>query len=357
MKRNIAHLPLHTGRAPAWLFAKMKILARLLIVAIIEEYGTKTFIERLSDPYWFQSFGCVLGFDWHSSGLTTTTLGAIKEALRDIGRDYGIFAAGGKGRTSRSTPEQLMTIAEKTGLNPEPLIYTSKIVAKVDSAAYQDNYDIYAHTLIFDKSGNWSVVQQGMNNKNRMARRYHWFSDKIEKFTIDPHAGVIAPKKEQLILNMTDKKTVAAQSTVTELSKENPDNLFKELKLIREKEMSLPRRHQILLSDINPERIHKILLKTYDSTPKDFEKLLMTKGVGAKTIRALSLISDIVYGAAPSYSEPEIYTFAHGGKDGTPFPVDRHLYDKSIEIMRAAVRKSKIGERDKLNALKNLQNF
>lgn len=353
-KTGIANLPLHYGKAPPWLFEKMVALSKNIILWICMEEGNQFFLERLSDPFWFQSLGCVLGFDWHSSGLTTTLCGAIKEALKEIGDEAKIYVAGGKGKLARRTPEEIIGLADKTGLNPEPLIYASRISAKVDSVAVQDGYSIYHHNLIFTNSGSWCVIQQGMNTENRMARRYHWLSSKITDFVNEPHNAVCCDERYQ-VLNMVAEESKDARIAIGEIIKEKPENLEKEFKRIEE--LNLPSHHPLLKEDFDFKKLSKIFQKIYEYRPENFEKLLSVNGVGEKTIRALALISDIVYGAKPSFRDPATYSFAHGGKDGHPFPVDIKTYQKSIEIIEKAIKLAKIGDYEKLRALRRLHNF
>ncbi len=347
---RIAYLPLHHGRAPRWLFEKMRRLSGVIMELIIIEQGKEKVLELLSDPCWFQAFGCVLGFDWHSSGLTTTVMGALKEALKE--RDLGIWVAGGKGRVARRTPDEVRDVAEKVGLNPEPLIYASRMSAKVDSAGLQDGYELYHHTLVFTEEGKWSVIQQGMNPQLRYARRYHWNWKELSSFVKEPHKGIISEGFTKP-LNLVAVESEEARNTITELSKENPEKIERELK--RLEELKLPGRHEVELKDINPQRIKRILLSTYENPPEDFERLLGREGIGPRTLRALALISELVYGTPVSYRDPARFSFAHGGKDGHPYPVDRRTYENSIRILEEAVRKAKIGEKEKLFALKKLE--
>lgn len=351
-KIGIANLPLHYGKAPPWLFEKMVALSKNIILWICVEEGSEAFLKKIADPFWFQSLGCIVGFDWHSSGLTTTLCGAIKEALRDIGDETKIFVAGGKGRVARKTPDEIKLLSEKTGLNPEPLIYASRISAKIDSVAVQDGYSIYHHTFIFTDSGSWCVIQQGMNIENRMARRYHWLSEKIKDFVNEPHNAVCCDERHS-ILNMVAEESKDARRIISKIAREKPDKLERELKKI--KELNLPTEHPVSFENVDIKRLSKIFQKIYEIGPENFENLLSIEGVGEKTIRALALISDVVYGAKPSFRDPATYSFAHGGKDGYPFPVDRGTYDRSIEIIERAIKLAKIGNYERMRALRRLQ--
>jgi uncharacterized protein len=359
MRTGIAHLPLHYGKAPAWLFSRMKLLAREITLAVVEEYGPIEMVRRLSDPFWFQAFGCVLGFDWHSSGVTTTVCGALKEGLKGLEPDLGLFVAGGKGGTSRKTPSEIRTAGNLISVDPESLVYASKMAAKVDNTAVQDGYQIYHHSFIFTKSGIWAVVQQGMNEANHYARRYHWLSETLNKpeqhsFVNEPHNAVCCDTRGET-LNLVAQESEPARKATAQIAIEHPEKLIQELKSIQR--LDLPPRHPVALSDINPDRLQKIFLKTYEQQPQNFEQLLGIEGVGPKTIRALSLISELVYGIAPSFRDPVRYSFAHGGKDGHPYPVDRKNYDQSIAVLHQAIKQAKLGNRDKMDAFKRLHSF
>jgi len=354
-KTGIATLPLHHGKAPRWLFERMVSLAREIAFAIISEFGQKEFLKRLSDPFWFQSLGCVLGFDWHSSGLTTTTAGALKEALRGLERETGLFIAGGKGLTSRKTPDQILSHASKYGINPELLIYASRLTAKVDNSAIQDGYQLYAHIFLFTHKGEWAVIQQGMNQKSRTARRYHWLSSGIKSFVEEPHSAICSDKKEKAVLNMVSRESKEAREISTMLARQSPEKTISELNKIRE--LNLSKRHEVTVDDIDPQRLYRVLLKTYEKMPEDFEALLGIQGVGSKTIRALSLVAELIYGKAPSFKDPARFSFAHGGKDGTPYPVDRTTYDRTIEVMKRAIESSRLGNNEKIQAIRRLAGY
>jgi hypothetical protein len=329
----------------------MTQLAAEVVELVVLEEGVDGFFGRLSDPHWFQAFGCVLGFDWHSSGLTTTTCGAIKEGLRGREEELGLFAAGGKGNASRRTPDEIVAWCEKTGSDAEPLVAASRTSAKVDSAAVQDGYQIYHHAFFFDRCGAWAVVQQGMNDASGMARRYHWTSSAVEDFVCEPHAAICCDQRSPT-LNLVARDSAAARTATAELARERPIRIATEVARIRH--LALPRRHDIRTIDIAPERLGAILTKTYDAQAATFEELLMLPGVGAKTLRALALVAEVVYGAAPSYDDPARFGFAHGGKDGIPYPVDRALYDSTIDLLARAVRRAKLGETEEVRALRRL---
>jgi len=351
-RTGIANLPLHYGRAPRWLFDRMVKLAREITIAIVADFGAEEMLRRLSDPYWFQSLGCILGFDWHSSGVTTTLCGALKEGIKGLEPDLGLFIAGGKGRTSRQTPSEIEVWGEKISLDPVPLVYASRMSAKVDSAAVQDGYQLYHHTFLFTPGGSWTVIQQGMNEINRYARRYHWLGEAVSSFVNEPHSAILSEARGQA-LNLVASESDPARTTIADIATEQkPQDILADLK--RLKTLSLPSHHPIGVQDLHPDSLSKILLSTYERQPHDFEQLLGLRGVGPKTIRALSLISELVYGVAPSYRDPARYSFAHGGKDGIPYPVDRKTYDQSIELLRKAIHKTKLGTREKNEAMNRL---
>ena len=351
-RTGIANLPLHYGKAPKWLFERMVPLAREITIAIVSEYGPEEMLRRLSHPYWFQAFGCILGFDWHSSGVTTTLCGALKEGVKGIERDLGLFVAGGKGKTSRRTPSEIEIWGDRISLNPTPLVYASRMSAKVDSSAVQDGYQLYHHTFLFTRRGSWTVVQQGMNETNHYARRYHWLGESVTDFVNEPHSAILSESRGKA-LDLTASESEPARTTIAGIAAgEPPEKVITELK--RLKMLSLPPRHEIFTSDLHPDSLRKIILSAYERQPKDFEHLLGLAGVGPKTIRALSLISELVHGVEPSYRDPARYSFAHGGKDGIPYPVDRQTYDQSIELLSRAIGRTKLGLSEKQKAFGRL---
>jgi len=352
MKRGTADLPLHRGRAPHWLFQRMTKLAGAVVELMVLESGVVALLERMSDPHWFQALGCVLGFDWHSSGLTTTTCGAIKEGIRGRERELGLFVAGGKGAASRKTPNEIACWGDCIGVDADRLIDASRTSAKVDSAAVQDGYQIYHHVFLFDRDGTWAVVQQGMNETTGMARRYHWLSRSVDDFVCEPHAAICCDQTGES-LDLVAAASSATRRTTAELALRPPADTSAELRKL--KSLQLPRRHRIVVSDILPDRLEGILVKTYEAQPRGFRDLLCLPGVGAKTMRALSLLAELVYGETPSYEDPARFSFAHGGKDGIPYPVDRPLYDQTVDLMNRAIRHAKLGNRAELDAFRRLE--
>lgn len=354
MKTGHANLPLHYGKAPRWLFEKMVVLAREISWILVVEYGSAEFFRRLSDPCWFQAFGSVLGFDWHSSGVTTTVCGALKEALKQVGSELKVFAAGGKGAVSRKTPSEIERIGEQIGLSAEPLVYASRMAAKVDSAAVQDGYSIYHHSFFFDARGNWCVVQQGMNEETLYARRYHWLGESLNDFVCEPHQAICCDARG-IALNLVALDSTSARQVSTLLSHEKPNKIIREIQ--RCKELSLPARHSVFLKDIHPHRLHSVLLSTYERQPETFETLLGMPGVGGKTLRALALVAEIIHGSPVSYQDPARFSFAHGGKDGYPYPVDRDTYRATLTYLQEAISRARIGQAEKLSALRRLALF
>jgi hypothetical protein len=329
-------------------------LAREISIHIVSEFGSEEMLRRLSDPFWFQAFGCVLGFDWHSSGVTTTVTGALKEGIRGLESDLGFYAGGGKGAVSRRTPGEITAVCERLSLDPAPLVYASRMSAKVDSAAVQDGYQLYHHAFFFTPSGAWCVVQQGMNDDNGMARRYHWLSSAVQSYVNEPHAAVCADAAAPT-LNLVASESDPVRSASAELARQEPSVVLSAVKGIPA--LTMPRRHAVLIADVNPAYLQKILLKTYERAPEDFETLLGMEGVGGRTLRALALVSEIIYGTPASTRDPARFSFAHGGKDGFPYPVDTETYDKTVEALRAAVTKAGIDRSEREYALKRLVRF
>lgn len=332
----------------------MRRLAREIVVAIVTEYGAEEFFKRISDPVWFQSFGCTLAFDWHSSGLTTTVCGALKEALKEVGNEVGIFMAGGKGREARRTPGEIETLSARLGTDPDTLVYASRMSAKVDNVALQDGYQLYHHTMLFRPDGLWCVIQQGMNADTRYARRYHWLSTGLEDFVCEPHVGIISDGTSKT-LNMVADESAEARRIVTYLATQRPETTVGELKKL--KSLTLPAAHPVDPPAFSETHLKKILARTSDLEAQNFEELIGIEGVGPQTIRALALVSELVYGAGPSFEDPARYSFAHGGKDGHPFPVDREDFETSITVLGDAVRKARLGRTDKVQALRRLSKF
>jgi uncharacterized protein len=379
IQKGVATFTLDSGKCPKWLYERMVRLGREMVYVIIDEYGPDEFVKRISDPVWFQSLGTVLAFDWNASGLTTILTAALKEAIRGRERQLGIFICGGKGKTSRKTPDEIKdwgTALALPGQKVENLVYNSKMAAKVDSALIQDGFQIYHHSFLFSRNGSWAVVQQGMNTDNLTARRYHWYSQKITDLVCEPHSGIISQVRVPA-LNLTAKTSDNTRKVSTELVQGSYVSLMKDIQIIRNHSSPLSRMvslksgdceatflhlenrefrtHPVLGEDFSKSKyLEKILVKVCDQKPNNYEKLLSLEGVGPKTMRALSLVSEVVYGAKPSYEDPARYSFAHGGKDATPYPVDRQTYDTSIEFFSRVVQKTKLPFYEKRNILAKL---
>jgi uncharacterized protein len=330
-------------------------LSREIIIYLSTEYGTDEVLRRLSDPFWFQAFGCVLGFDWHSSGVTTTVCGAVKEGLKNVDRELGFFAAGGKGAASRKTPAQITEACEILGKDPAPLVHASRTSAKVDSAAVQDGYQIYHHAFFFTAAGEWCVVQRGRNDATAMARRYHWLSEHVQSFVDEPHEAVCCDQKAET-LNLVAHESEGVRNASVELASQSPELTLRALAAIPS--LNMPLRHTLFPElDVGTPHLRKILVKTYERAPENFETLLGMPGVGPKTLRALSLASELVHGTSASMRDPARFAFAHGGKDGTPFPVDRATYDKTIEVLSGAINRAGVDRSEKVQAFKRLADW
>jgi len=348
MKSGYADLPLHYGKVPLWLAERMSSLGGAIAEAIVLEYGKSAFLQRLSDPFWFQSLGCVLGMDWHSSGITTSVMGALKRAVNMRSSELGLYICGGRGKHSLKTPAELRIIANKTGLAGEQLIRASRLSARIDNNAVQDGFQLYLHSFVLSNEGEWAVVQQGMNTGNRMARRYHWHSPGVKSFTEEPHQFIYG-KNQGRILNLTDKNAAPTKSGMIQLLKEEPKHILHELK-----SLCMPSHHDVREKDINLKRLGSILTLAQDLEINDMETLLLLEGAGPRTIQSLTLVSEIIHGTASRFDDPARFSFAHGGKDGHPFPVPLKVYDESIQQLETAVKKAKMGFNEKNIALKNL---
>lgn len=348
MSRAYADLPLHYGQVPPWLYERMSKLGLAITEAIVQEYGKAAFLAKMSDPFWFQSLGCVLGMDWHSSGITTSVLGALKRAINQRSGDLGIYICGGKGKHSRETPAEILKIAERTGLDGNALVRSSKLSAKVDNTAIQDGFQLYLHSFILTTDGDWTVIQQGMNDNNGMARRYHWHSPSFQSFLEEPHTSVVG-ENQGLILNLTDKNAKATKEGVLQLTRENPQQLINEIR-----NLVMPSHHDVKAKDVNLKRLGTVLAVAHEKELPDAESLLMLEGLGPRTLQSLVLVSEVIHGTPSRFNDPARFSFAHGGKDGHPFPVPTKVYDETILTLETAVRKAKIGESEKSEAIRKL---
>lgn len=373
--RNSGHadLPLHTGVVPRWLADRMMVLGTLITESLVENFGVDEVLTRLSDPLWFQSFGAVMGMDWHSSGITTSVMYALKRGLNPRAKELGIYICGGRGKYSRMTPGELLEIAGQENLNGDELVRTSKLVAKVDNNAVQDGFQLYQHNFILTKTGNWAVVQQGMNTAEKKARRYHWCSTNVRSFVEEPHTAVVGDNKGK-ILNLTDSKAEDSRSSILEMSRENPERIIKEIAQIgkpasqtlflqgelfgelenKGRSIIMPSHHEVLEQDVDLKRLGGVLATAYESQPENFEELMLTPGLGPRTLQSLALVSEVIYGTPSRFNDPARFSFAHGGKDGHPFPVPLKIYDESIRILHESIEKSKLGFKDKSECIKRL---
>jgi len=357
-RAGISDLPLHGGDAPKWLFHRMVRLASAITDIMIDEFGTEDLLRRMADPFWFQAFSCVLGFDWHSSGTTTVTCGAMKVALED---HREVCVAGGKGRVSRDTPSEIAAWSERNGISVEQerrLVKASRMSAKVDSAAIQDGHQLYHHVILFDRRAHWTVVQQGMNGDSGYARRYQWSSCNLDAFVEEPHTGILG-KPQLSALDMTARESDASRRTSVDLVRDGIDHLKNQVVVVSKGQSTLSE-----WAGEKPLKLHmprdidwEVLRKAYEFQPRNYEELIATEGIGPSTVRALALIGELVYGTKPSWKDPVKFSFTVGGKDGVPYPVDRQAMDKSIEVLRAGIASAKIGDKEKLDSINKLRRF
>lgn len=349
MKRSgHSDLPLHHGRVPQWLAQRMARLSGAICEAILIDYGKSGLMSRLSDPFWFQSFGCVLGMDWHSSGITTSVLGALKRSLQYREHDLGIYVCGGRGKHSKRTPHELLVVGDKTGLDGHELARCSKLSAKIDNTAIQDGYQLYLHSFIVTDEGEWTVIQQGMNNTNGMARRYHWHSPNVKSFVNNPHTAICGKNQGQ-ILNLVHEDAHDTRDGILEISRDKPIVILNEAR-----KLVMPRHHDVRAKDVNLKRLGSILATAQNQELPNFESLLLLRGLGPRTLQSLTLVSEVIHGTASRFSDPARFSMAHGGKDGHPFPVPTFTYDETIETLQKAVDKAKIDLTDKRKAIKSL---
>lgn len=346
--KRTADLPLHYGHVPPWLAQRMSALAGPIVESIILDYGQAAFLTRLSDPLWFQAFGAVLGMDWHSSGITTSVMGALKRSVNARYNELGIFVCGGKGKHSRETPNEIIRLADKTGLNGDELVRSSRLSAKVDNNAVQDGFQVYLHSFVVSKHGDWAVVQQGMNDSTGMARRYHWKSGTFTSFVETPHTFIYGQNQGE-ILNLTDKRAQSAKEAILEVARQDPSYLLPEVRKI-----VMPRHHNVTAADVNLKRLGSVLALAHEHDIRRFDELLLLEGVGPRTIQSLTLVSEVIHGTPSRFTDPARFSFAHGGKDGHPFPVPTKVYDETIDILKSSVEKARIGDTEKSEAIKSL---
>lgn len=369
-RTGVAKLPLHCGKAPKWLVVRMRKLAKEIVTIIVDEYGTGEFLKRLSDPFWFQALGCVLGYDWHSSGVTTVVTGVLKQAI--VPEEHGIAVCGGKGETSRQAPLEIEKLSEKFGFSideTDNLRYASRMSAKVDNTAVQAGYQLYHHAFFVDENRTWAVIQQGMCPQDRTARRYHWFSENIKSFADEPHNAIVGDVKREIALDMTAKQSEGCRKTSVDIAKEKPTKIMRLMMSLRpvcQKSLQdwLPKTAETTWKKYSidvlsmPTNINwKALKEVYEFQPRNYEELLAFRGVGPSTVRGLALIAELIYGEKPSWKDPVKYSFAYGGKDGVPYPVNRKSMDESIQILKRAIEDAKLGSNEKIQSLQRLRSI
>ena len=349
MKRSgTADLPLHGGRVPPWLAARMTELGTSIAEQIVMNYGPSEFLSRLSDPFWFQAYGCVMGMDWHSSGITTSVLGALKRGVNPRFSEFGFAVCGGRGRHSVRTPDELRAFSLKTGLDGDALARTSRLTARVDNNAVADGFQLYLHSFVISKSGDWAVVQQGMNPQNHSARRYHWHSATVRDFVSDPHAAILG-KPQGEILNLVDARAVKAQSALLTIAREPIANALNEAR-----RLLMPSHHDVRAKDVDLKRLGAVLAVAHEQDLRDFASLLLVEGLGPRTLQSLALVAEVVHGAPSRFSDPARFSFAHGGKDGHPFPVPLRTYDESLGILRRSLETARLGDTWKMDGFRRL---
>jgi hypothetical protein len=352
MKRSgIADLPLHGGRVPQWLAERMTRLGTAIAEIIVWDYGSSAFLSRLSDPFWFQALGSVMGMDWHSSGITTSVMGALKRGLAPRADELGIYICGGRGRFSRNTPQELRSIAERRGFDGEALVRTSRLTARVDNNAIADGFQIYLHSFILATTGEWAVVQQGLNDRSGMARRYHWHSESVRDFVVEPHTGIVG-ENQGIIMNLVDAQAKPAQTALLEIAHENPETTLSAARYLR-----MPDHHEVRAKNIDLKRLGAVLAVAHERDLHDFAELLLLEKLGPRTLQSLALVAEVVHGAPNRFSDPARFSFAHGGKDRHPFPVPLKTYDESLDFLRRSLESAKLGDEDKLEGFQRLEHF
>jgi hypothetical protein len=355
MKRSgFADLPLHGGRVPAWLAERMTLLGAGITEAIVRDYGVSAFLSRLSDPFWFQAFGSVLGMDWHSSGITTSVMGALKRGLVTRADDLGLYICGGRGRFSRNTPHELRAIARTRGFDGEALVRTSRLTARIDNNAIADGFQIYLHSFVLAADGEWAIVQQGLNAQTGKARRYHWHSAAVRDFVAEPHTGIVG-HAQGVIMNLVDAHAGPAQKAILDIVHEQPQNILREAAEIRH--LSMPDHHDVRAENIDLRRLGAVLAVAYERDFHDFAELLLLENLGPRTLQSIALIAEVIHGTPNRFQDPARFSFAHGGKDGHPFPVPLKTYDESIGILRRSLNAAKLGDRDKTDGFRRLDRF
>ncbi len=346
-----ADLPLHGGHVPAWLAERMTRLGTAISESVLYHYGATELLSRLSDPFWFQALGCVMGMDWHSSGITTSVLGSLKRGLNPRAHELGIHVCGGRGRHSRNTPDELREVAEQRGLDGESLAQTSRLTARIDNNAVADGFQLYLHTFIVSATGDWTVVQQGMNDGTGMARRYHWHSAAVRDFTCAPHTGIVG-ENQGVIMNLVDAQAKPAQTAMLNLSHERPEKVLREARVL-----TMSSHHDVTADDVDVKRLGAVLAIAYERDLRDFASLLLLENLGPRTLQALALIAEVVHGTATRFCDPARFSFAHGGKDGHPFPVPLKTYDAALQVLRSSLDRARLGDPEKMDGFSRLEKF
>ena len=354
MKRSgVADLPLHGGRVPPWLAERMTRLGTAISESVLYHYGPTELLSRLSDPFWFQALGCVMGMDWHSSGITTSVMGALKRGLNPRAHELGIYVCGGRGKHSRKTPDELRAVADREGLNGDELARTSRLTAKIDNNAIADGFQLYLHSFVVSKAGEWTVVQQGMNDATGLARRYHWHSATVRDFTSDPHTAIVGESViPGEIMNLVDHRAEQAQTALLEIARENPERTLREVP-----RLTMPAHHDVREKDVDLKRLGSVLAMSYERQLRDFASLLLLENLGPRTLQSLALIAEVVHGTPTRFADPARFSFAHGGKDGHPFPVPLKTYDESLSVLRRALQEARVGQTDKIDGFGRLDRF
>src|SRR5215470_14926836 len=350
-RSGIADLPLHGGRVPPWLAERMTKLGTAITETIVHHYGTSAFLSRLSDPFWFQALGAVMGMDWHSSGITTSVMGALKRGLAPRADELGVYVCGGRGRFSRNTPNELRAVAERCGFDGDALAQTSRLTARVDNNAIADGFQIYLHSFVVSSDGEWAVVQQGLNDRSGMARRYHWRSASVRDFVVEPHTGIVG-ENQGVIMNLVDARAKSAQSAMLAIARENPENT-----LYATRNLRLPSHHEVRAENVDLKRLGAVLAVAYERDLHDFAELLLLEKLGPRTLQSLALVAEVVHGAPSRFSDPARFSFAHGGKDRHPFLVPLKTFDESITFLRTSLDAARLGDRDKLDGFRSLDRF
>ena len=352
MKRSgVADLPLHGGRVPQWLAERMTQLGTAITEAVVQDYGASAFLSRLSDPFWFQALGAVMGMDWHSSGITTSVMGALKRGLTPRANELGIYICGGRGRFSRNTPQELRSIAEDRGFDGEAMVRNSRLTARIDNNAIADGFQIYLHSFIVTSDGEWAVVQQGLNDRSGMARRYHWHSAAVRDFVAEPHSAIVG-ENQGTIMNLVDAQAKPAQTALLDIARENPDTTLRAARHLR-----LPGHHEVRAENIDLKRLGAVLAVAYERDLRQFAELLLLEKLGPRTLQSLALIAEVVHGAPSRFTDPARFSFAHGGKDRYPFPVPLKTYDESLNCLRTSLELAKLGDKDRLEGFRRLEGF